>query len=154
MATFTTLRRRKGFSFDDINITPLTDIFLVLLIIMMVVAPTLNQQQQSIKLPSVQTGSPVNPEWITVEVDKAMHYTVQGKPVEPTALVEALKQAALTSHEKKVVLRADEASKSDALLTVMQASAEAGLDKLVMAAIPLNNQAPTANGEAPSSDPL
>ena len=44
--------------FDEINITPLTDIFLVLLIIMMVVAPMLNSQGLSINLPSVSDASP------------------------------------------------------------------------------------------------
>ena len=39
--------------FDEINITPLTDIFLVLLIIMMVVAPMLNSQGLNISLPSL-----------------------------------------------------------------------------------------------------
>ena len=44
----------KGFKrFDEINITPLTDIFLVLLIIMMVVAPMLNSQGLNISLPSL-----------------------------------------------------------------------------------------------------
>lgn len=43
------IKRRKEFS--DINITPLTDIFLVLLIIMMVVAPLLDQQGLNLVVP-------------------------------------------------------------------------------------------------------
>ena len=43
------VKRRKEFS--DINITPLTDIFLVLLIIMMVVAPLLDQQGLNLVVP-------------------------------------------------------------------------------------------------------
>lgn len=38
-------------SFNDINITPLTDIFLVLLIIMMVIAPLLDQQGLNLTVP-------------------------------------------------------------------------------------------------------
>ncbi len=48
MASSKSLKR-----FDEINITPLTDIFLVLLIIMMVVAPMLNSQGLNISLPSL-----------------------------------------------------------------------------------------------------
>jgi biopolymer transport protein ExbD len=43
--------------FDSINITPLTDIFLVLLIIMMVVAPLLNNQGLSLQLPRLSENS-------------------------------------------------------------------------------------------------
>ena len=44
------MKRRK--TFNQINITPLTDIFLVLLIIMMVVAPMLDQQGLSLSVPT------------------------------------------------------------------------------------------------------
>lgn len=40
-------------SFNEINITPLTDIFLVLLIIMMVIAPLLDQQGLNLAVPEV-----------------------------------------------------------------------------------------------------
>ena len=40
-------------SFNEINITPLTDIFLVLLIIMMVIAPMLDQQGLNLAVPEV-----------------------------------------------------------------------------------------------------
>ena len=42
-------------SFNEINITPLTDIFLVLLIIMMVIAPLLDQQGLSLTVPEMVT---------------------------------------------------------------------------------------------------
>ena len=57
-------------SFNDINITPLTDIFLVLLIIMMVIAPMLDQQGLNLAVPEV-----VNKEQI-VKDSKIMNFTV------------------------------------------------------------------------------
>lgn len=42
-------------SFNEINITPLTDIFLVLLIIMMVIAPLLDQQGLNLAVPEIVT---------------------------------------------------------------------------------------------------
>ncbi|MFM7390049.1 MAG: ExbD/TolR family protein [Vampirovibrionales bacterium] len=48
--------------FNDINITPLTDIFLVLLIIMMVIAPLLNYKGLKLEIPSVQTSPLPRPE--------------------------------------------------------------------------------------------
>jgi len=57
-------------SFNEINITPLTDIFLVLLIIMMVIAPMLDQQGLNLAVPEI-----VNQEEI-VKDSKIMNFTV------------------------------------------------------------------------------
>ena len=57
-------------SFNEINITPLTDIFLVLLIIMMVIAPMLDQQGLNLAVPEV-----VNQEDI-VKDNKIMNFVV------------------------------------------------------------------------------
>ena len=47
-------------TFNEINITPLTDIFLVLLIIMMVIAPLLDQQGISLTVPENVEQSQMN----------------------------------------------------------------------------------------------
>lgn len=57
-------------SFNEINITPLTDIFLVLLIIMMVIAPLLDQQGLNLAVPEV-----VNAEQISQD-PKIMNFSV------------------------------------------------------------------------------
>ena len=57
-------------SFNEINITPLTDIFLVLLIIMMVIAPMLDQQGLNLAVPEI-----VNKESITKD-PKIMNFSV------------------------------------------------------------------------------
>ena len=59
-------------SFNEINITPLTDIFLVLLIIMMVIAPLLDQQGLNLAVPEV-----VNQEQIAKD-SKIMDFSVTG----------------------------------------------------------------------------
>ena len=59
-------------SFNEINITPLTDIFLVLLIIMMVIAPLLDQQGLNLAVPEV-----VNQEQIAKD-SKIMDCSVTG----------------------------------------------------------------------------
>ena len=47
---------KKGKLFTEINITPLTDIFLVLLIIMMVVAPSFQSMDNAITIPEINSG--------------------------------------------------------------------------------------------------
>ena len=61
---------RNRDTFNEINITPLTDIFLVLLIIMMVIAPLLDQQGLNLAVPEI-----VNEEQI-VKDSKIMNFTV------------------------------------------------------------------------------
>ena len=59
--------RKKGKLFTEINITPLTDIFLVLLIIMMVVAPTFQSMDNAVDVPEVNNG-------INIENSKLIYY--------------------------------------------------------------------------------
>lgn len=47
------MKRKQRKTFNEINITPLTDIFLVLLIIMMVIAPLLDQQGLNLTVPDM-----------------------------------------------------------------------------------------------------
>ena len=120
-------------TFSDINITPLTDIFLVLLVIMMVVAPNLNQQNQPVTLPKLQAGDAINPNLLTVEVTKANTYFVQGKATAEAQLASAIQGFSGKLEEKKIVIRADESVKSGAVLTIMEAAANSGFEKLVVA---------------------
>jgi len=57
-------------SFNEINITPLTDIFLVLLIIMMVIAPMLDQQGLNLAVPEIVDKQEI------VKDNKIMNFTV------------------------------------------------------------------------------
>ena len=59
-------------SFNEINITPLTDIFLVLLIIMMVIAPMLDQQGLNLAVPEIVDKQSI------VKDPKIMNFTVTG----------------------------------------------------------------------------
>ena len=53
-------------SFNEINITPLTDIFLVLLIIMMVIAPMMDQQGLNLIVPQAVKEQNINKEFKTI----------------------------------------------------------------------------------------
>jgi biopolymer transport protein ExbD len=127
-------------TFSDINITPLTDIFLVLLVIMMVVAPNLNQQNQPVTLPKLQAGDAINPNLLTVEVTKANQYYVQGKQTPEAGLSAAIKTFSDTLPEKKIVIRADQTVKSGAVLTIMEAAANSGFEKLLVAGEALSDK--------------
>ena len=64
------IKTGKKALFTEINITPLTDIFLVLLIIMMVVAPTFQSVDNSISIPEVNSGVAIEQGKVVVSVTK------------------------------------------------------------------------------------
>ncbi len=119
--------------FNEINITPLTDIFLVLLIIMMVVAPMMQQTRADIKPPQVQNGSPVKQGLATVEVTASGQYYIEGAETPVTGLKDALQQRAAALSEKNVMIRADKTTKSGAVMKVLEAARDAGYAKVTVA---------------------
>lgn len=142
--------------FNEINITPLTDIFLVLLIIMMVVAPMMQQTRKDIKPPSLQSGASVEQNKLTVEIASDGQIYVQGKPTNTEQLTETLKteEAKLVSTaesseteskmanpeqpvEKNIIIRADKATKSGQVLKIFEAARDAGFTKVTVAGEPL-----------------
>ncbi len=73
----------KRQSFNEINITPLTDIFLVLLIIMMVIAPMLDQQGLNLAVPDYVEAQAMQKEnkILTVMVSSDNKYYIEGQEV-------------------------------------------------------------------------
>jgi len=153
--------------FNEINITPLTDIFLVLLIIMMVVAPMMQQVRKDIKPPTLGHGSAIEPNKLTVEVSDKGTFYVQGLETKPEELSGMMKEqeailqakekgnnakanaiaegeagasAEDSSNEKLLVIRADKATKSGQVLKVFEAARDAGFTKVTVAGEPLTEE--------------
>lgn len=80
--------------FNEINITPLTDIFLVLLIIMMVIAPLLDQQGLNLTVPEMVDQQQVNKEnkTLTVAVTNDDKYFIDNQEIQPQELEQAVKE--------------------------------------------------------------
>jgi biopolymer transport protein ExbD/biopolymer transport protein TolR len=119
--------------FCEINITPLTDIFLVLLIIMMVVAPMIQQMRQDIKPPQMVNGKPLDQGRLTVEVTKDGNYYLEGVETPVTGLAEAFKAKADHLVEKNIIIRADKETKSGTVLKIFDAARDAQFEKVTVA---------------------
>ena len=129
----------KGSLFTEINITPLTDIFLVLLIIMMVIAPMFQQANKEIKVPQIKTGEALTDDKVTVELDKAGQIFVNGTKTAATELQSTLTSLATKTENKIVVVRADQATKSSEVMKVYEAAGQAGYEKMTIAGEPLSS---------------
>jgi biopolymer transport protein ExbD len=140
---------RKIRSFNDINITPLTDIFLVLLIIMMVMAPMFQDSNKDIKIPVLKNGHPLEEQTVTVEVTKDGKIMLSGKAYTLDTLTAALKPYTRDNKDMTLTLRADADAQGDPVMNVFDAAAQAGFKKLVVAGDP--EKAGTAQKSKPEA---
>lgn len=127
--------------FSEINITPLTDIFLVLLIIMMVVAPSFQSKDTNVNVPEINNGVNIEEAKITVAVtaDGAMY--VNGEPINASELTDRLIAVKDPDIEKQeVIVKADKNIKSSTILDIMDSAQNAEYKKLIVAGEPLNKK--------------
>lgn len=123
-----TAKRKQRDAFTEINITPLTDIFLVLLIIMMVIAPLLDQQGLNLAVPTQHEAEKQEKEFkiITIEVSQAGEYSIDGNIISPDSLLQAIK----TNYAEKkdgLMIKASQDSTHEAVVKVMDMAQNLGI---------------------------
>ena len=119
----------------EINVTPLTDIFLVLLIIFMVTSTALTQQGTKVNLPRAGTGSgEVSGVIITATADRRIE--INGKAVPLDGLRAALESTFQTTNERTVILQGDRSVVLEQAVQIMTIAKEAGAEKISIATAP------------------
>ena len=121
----------KGGIKSDINVTPLVDVMLVLLIIMMLVAPML-QQGVSVKLPTA-TNTTDKPEVqgqtvVAIGRDKSMY--LNAKPVQEAEMATRVNELLENAKEKIVLIKADEEVEYGAVMAAMDQLRQAGIEDI------------------------
>jgi biopolymer transport protein ExbD/biopolymer transport protein TolR len=134
------IKSGKNALFTEINITPLTDIFLVLLIIMMVVAPTFQSVDNSITIPEVNSGNSIEQGKVTISVTKDGTIYVESQRSSIASLAADLERLKDDSENPEVVVKADEKVKSSIIMEIMDAAQDAHYKKLIVAGEPLNKK--------------
>ncbi|MBR2386330.1 biopolymer transporter ExbD [bacterium] len=127
-------------TFNEINITPLTDIFLVLLIIMMVIAPSFQSIDNNINMPEINSGISVEEKNATISVTKEGDMFLNGERATDENLEDSLVKIIDTLQEKQVVVRADKDTKSSEIMKIMRIAQNAGYEKLTVAGEPLSKK--------------
>ncbi|MDR1327573.1 MAG: biopolymer transporter ExbD, partial [Heliobacteriaceae bacterium] len=131
---------RNRDTFSEINITPLTDIFLVLLIIMMVVAPTFQSNEKQITIPEINSGVAIEQKNATISVTKEGDMYLNGNPLTESQIVEQLVALKPTLEKAELVVKADEKVKSAKIMEIMNAAQDAEYKKLILAGEPLSKK--------------
>lgn len=125
----------------EINITPLTDIFLVLLIIFMISSSAMLEGGLTVKLPTANSTALApnangKPTFVTVAKDGQI--LVNEKPASEGNLKDVLKDALAASSDKTVVIRGDESIFLGNAVKIMDAARSAGAEKIALATQPPN----------------
>ena len=119
----------------EINITPLTDIFLVLLIIFMVTTSVISNQGKEVDLPNSAVAS-TTPTGVNVTVTSEGEVEVDGKAVSEANLAQALKEALDRAKEKIVILRGDKKVLLGKAVNILDLAQEAGAKGIALATKP------------------
>ena len=119
-------------TFNEINITPLTDIFLVLLIIMMVIAPMLDQQGLNLTVPeNVAEDSQDNKETkiMTVMVSAEDKFYMDDTEILPNELENAIKQQK-ENYPDGLMIKSDSDATHGAVVKVMDSARNSGVTSI------------------------
>ncbi len=114
----------------EINMTPLIDVMLVLLVIFIITAPLMGSRLK-LDLPAVDGAQPGDaPAFIALAVDAGGRLYLGDEPTDPAALAERLRAAARTDPATEVQLRADRAVPYGRIAELIGLVQDAGLSRI------------------------
>lgn len=127
------MKVKRDAQISEINITPLTDIFLVLLIIMMIVTPVIDFKGLNLDVLTVGPGSASDAETktLTLEVTAENEYLVAGEDARLGGLVDAIR-AKLGEYPDGLVIKASPDASHEAMTRAMGAAYQAGVTKVAV----------------------
>jgi biopolymer transport protein TolR len=132
---------------SEINVTPLVDVMLVLLIIMMIVAPML-QRGVDLRLPMATNSAP-KPETqedtvLAIKADKTLY--INSVQVRESDLRQRVQDVLDTKKQKIILIRADEDVEYSAVMGAMDALREGGIEDMGLITEPRARQGQQTTG--------
>jgi biopolymer transport protein TolR len=132
--------QRNGMTISQINVTPLVDVMLVLLIIFMVTAPIIQQGVQ-VNLPQTKAASIAgNEEPLIVTIAKNGKIYLNDNAMSPAELGQKLRAIKKIQGDKQVYLRADQDVRYGIVMKTIAEIKQAGIEKLGMVTRPASDE--------------
>ncbi len=137
-------RRRSHRPLAEINVTPLVDVMLVLLIVFMVTAPLLTTGVH-VDLPKSKAAplAQSDDKPLEISIDAKGQIFLQETPIELAQLVPCLDAISQENHDAKIYIRGDRANSWGTMMEVMGAVVVAGYGKVGRVSSPSNGTAAT-----------
>jgi biopolymer transport protein TolR len=135
---FTAANGRTQTALAEINITPLVDVVLVLLIIFMLTAPVL-QSGIEVNVPHTRTVKEISEERLVISIDKSQRVFLGNDPININQIGAALKQKIHDPQHQAIYLRSDEDVPFGAFATVMDAVKQAGVGNVSIVTQPIDS---------------
>jgi biopolymer transport protein ExbD len=120
---------------SEINVTPLVDVMLVLLIISMVAAPML-ERGINLQLPETETASEIQESRVVVSLDREARIRINDRPVHVDLFEQRMQRLAEANPDETVFLRADHLLSYGEVLLVMDKIRKAGLVNVALVTVP------------------
>ncbi len=121
---------------SEINITPLTDVMLVLLVIFMVTTPLMMASSFKVKLPKAVTADAEAGKGVIVSVSATGQINIDGRDTPLDGLYDGLKKAMERSTDKIVIVKADGATRNWVVVKILDTAKMAGAVRLSIATEP------------------
>jgi len=132
--------QRDGTTIAQINVTPLVDVMLVLLVIFMVTAPIIQQGVQ-VNLPQAKAGAiPGTEELLVVTVAKNGKVYLNDNAMSLTELGDKLRAIRKLQTDKQVYLRADQDVRYGVVMKTIAEIKQAGIERLGMVTRPSGDE--------------
>jgi biopolymer transport protein TolR len=123
-------RTQSSKPMSDINMTPLVDVMLVLVVIFIITAPLMTSAIK-LDLPKTEADKPVDaPKFVAIVVDKSGQIFLNDQVTSLTQLAQSLTTTAQLSKDTEVQLRADEAVPYGKVVEIMGVAQKAGLNRI------------------------
>jgi biopolymer transport protein TolR len=142
---FTTNNGQTRTSLAEINITPLVDVVLVLLVIFMLTEPVL-QSGIEVNVPKTRTVKQITEQREVVTIDKSQQIFLNDQPINIHDLAQKLRQAGVDPAHQAIYLRSDETVPFGAFANVMDAVKQAGITNVSIVTQPLETKGSSGSG--------
>ncbi|HEV2323929.1 MAG TPA: biopolymer transporter ExbD [Terracidiphilus sp.] len=133
-------------SLAEINVTPLVDVVLVLLIIFMITEPVLQSGIQ-VNVPKTHTTQQITQQRMLVTIDANQNVFLNDKPINLHALTGTLRSKSSDPAKQTIYLAADKTIPFDVFCSVMDAVKQAGITNVSIITQPLNTKKTGAGGD-------
>ena len=127
----------RGRTMAEMNLVPLIDVSLILVIIFMVLTPILVHSQLTVKLPKADTGTPPDaPSTVNVQISKSGAVVIDGTPVRWEHLERELTLRLPKAAQKTLLVQADRSVAVEKVVAVLDAAKKLGVGKLGIGVVP------------------